>query len=477
MKSLRRIPYPTAAAVGIAAGAYLFGNTGCIMILSVAAAGIAISPFRSRWGIVITACSLGMWLSALPGITAAQEYTPFPAESVVQVSGSARMDSRKTASGAYWFVLDADRMSNALGESGTSRIVLRVLSQTDPRVGAGQQVDVTGQLTESGWMRASSVLQKGWSYSLPYLRHRVRSTVRRELRLISPVTAGMAETLLMGSGDDIDPHIRGLFETTGLLHILALSGMHLGILVGLPVSLLKRVIGLRFALLCGIALVLVFIWFIGVRSSLMRAGVFFSIAAVWIGSGRAVRPLVVLSQSFLLLAVCAPFLIHETGFQLSFAAVAGILVFSPPILSLMRNNLPGRAGFLYPPLAAGIGASIGGLPIAASVWGVWYPLGILLTLIAVPVITILMYMCILMLVGYLCMFPGIILAPLEYSVSQIVRLFTAVLGLFSGRLQISLSGPEGTILWTMIMILSVLPVFWWHRTRTHLCEESCTTRN
>ncbi|AFG38243.1 ComEC/Rec2-related protein [Spirochaeta africana DSM 8902] len=479
MTILRRPPaFPVVAAAGTAVGMYLFGSAGGLAAVFLpAAVGAGILPLYRRTAVFCIACGLGAWIALIPQISDRQDFLPFPPDQVALVTGTAAGDSRTASSGAIWFPLQIDAAQTAHGETGTARSTARVLYRTGPAVAAGQRVQVHGRLNEGGWLQASHLQPLGWAGQGARYRAALRTRLQRELRLVSPATAGLAEALLLGRLDSMEPEVRELFETTGTLHLLALSGMHLGILVGGPVVLLRRLAGQRTALLAGLLLMLMFVWIIGPRSSLLRAGGFFALAACWMLSGRRVHSPTVLAQVFLLLAVFGPSLPAEIGFQLSFAAVAGILLFSPPLLSFMYNRLPAAGRPLYGSLAAGVGASVAGLPVAAMVWGVWYPIGIILTLLAVPLITLIMYLCLLLLAGYGLLLPALLLSPLETAAAYLVRGLLGILGGCAGLGRVPLGGMPGAVVTAMVVTAALLPVVWWQHTRVRLCEESCITAN
>jgi len=163
---------------------------------------------------------------------------------------------------------------------------------------------------------------------------------RRLDRLLSPEAADFARALLFAERSGLSEEIEEAFSRTGLMHLLAISGLHLGVLLaGLWGAL--RAIGTRPCVAypivaCG---VLAILWIVGPRVSLVRAAMMFGFlgaGSVLVDFGlilrRWVSPFRALAAAAIVIVALRPTAWMDVGFQLSFAATAGILVaFSPGI--------------------------------------------------------------------------------------------------------------------------------------------------
>lgn len=163
--------------------------------------------------------------------------------------------------------------------------------------------------------------------------------VRRELlRLFRD--AGMdgreyavAAALMIGYGDLLDADQREAFAGAGAMHILCVSGLHVGIIFALADKLFfflrkqKRRKWLR------PVLILLVIWFYalitGLAPSVMRAGLMFSLVTIGGALNRKSHIINSISASAFLLMLMNPAIIFELGFQLSYAAVLGIVLLQP----------------------------------------------------------------------------------------------------------------------------------------------------
>jgi competence protein ComEC len=146
---------------------------------------------------------------------------------------------------------------------------------------------------------------------------------------------GVAEALLMGYKDDLDPDITSAFMRTGTLHVLAVSGMHAGIIYLILAFLTKPLSRSKWGKYLQVALLLVGIWLYafmtGLSSSVLRASVMFSFIAI----GKLYRHHVnvynnIYASAFLLL-IFNPRFIVDVGFQLSYLAVLGIIFIQPMV--------------------------------------------------------------------------------------------------------------------------------------------------
>ncbi len=146
---------------------------------------------------------------------------------------------------------------------------------------------------------------------------------------------GVAEALLMGYKDDLDPNITAAFMRTGTLHVLAVSGMHAGIIYLILAFLTQPLSRSKWGKYLQVALLLLGIWLYafmtGLSSSVLRASVMFSFLAI----GKLFRHHVnvynnIFASAFLLLLFNPRFIV-DVGFQLSYLAVLGIILIQPMV--------------------------------------------------------------------------------------------------------------------------------------------------
>lgn len=145
--------------------------------------------------------------------------------------------------------------------------------------------------------------------------------------------------LIMGDRTDIDQELLRDYSGSGLIHILAVSGLHVGLVYGAAFFLLNLIFRKRFPWGKYFILLSV-VWFYaiitGFSASVIRASAMTSFLALAIQFRMSVSPMNILASSAFLMLMLEPDILHDIGFQLSFAAVWGILLFSTAINQFKR---------------------------------------------------------------------------------------------------------------------------------------------
>lgn len=149
--------------------------------------------------------------------------------------------------------------------------------------------------------------------------------------------SGVAEALLIGYRNDLDKDLVQLYSNTGVVHIIAISGLHLGMIYGfilLLFSSYKHAKWYRFTVpLVALITIWLFTLLAGAVPSILRSAVTFSFMAAGIFINRKTNIYNTLAASAFCLLLFNPFLLWDVGFQLSYAAVLGILVFTKPLFN------------------------------------------------------------------------------------------------------------------------------------------------
>ena len=217
--------------------------------------------------------------------------------------------------------------------------------------------------------------------------------------------AGLAHGLLFGEKGMMSTEVEDSFRRAGLMHLLAVSGLHLGIFLA-ALWFLLRLFGLRPRItypLVGIA-VLFILWIVGPRVSLVRAALLFSFLAsgsVLADCGLILRRWVSsysgLAAAGLVLLAIRPTALWDVGFQLSFAATGAILFLFDPGFRVQQRirDLAKRAPLpaalvSYPLLIVIVSgtAQAGTAPFLAYHFLALYPFALIASLVAIPLATL-----------------------------------------------------------------------------------------
>jgi competence protein ComEC len=220
-------------------------------------------------------------------------------------------------------------------------------------------------------------------------RQRLEGMIKR---VGSDETAGMLEALLLGKRSDLSSRLEGLMIRAGTYHVLAISGLHVGIVVVLIISFLSMLrLGRRARVVVALVCVLGYVLFTGARPSTQRAGTLFLL----LGLSRLLQwkidhPNCVCAVGIALL-IAFPHLAWDVGFRLSLGAVFGITLFVPQIMPRfpVAVSAVGRLGkYILVGLAASFSAQIFTLPVILYSFGRTSLLGPISNLVVIPLITL-----------------------------------------------------------------------------------------
>ncbi|HCO92814.1 MAG TPA: DNA internalization-related competence protein ComEC/Rec2 [Phycisphaerales bacterium] len=258
------------------------------------------------------------------------------------------------------------------------------------------------------------ILQSPPAGSLVKLKTRIRQAASSALVGDMPqedTSRGLLEALLLGYRRDIDSDTYRAFRKTGLLHFISLSGMHLGILVGI-IWWLCRIAGLMKparAAVCAAA-VAVFLLVVPLRAPTLRAAIICWVFCASIFFRRRSNPINTLSLAAIILLLIRPTQLFEAGWQLSFAAVLGLLLFTErlhfflyekisglrwrkggPKTTVVSYRISSRPGpYSLRLFSAGVAAWIGGAGILLYHFYTINPLVSIWTLLVFPLVSVIL---------------------------------------------------------------------------------------
>ena len=158
----------------------------------------------------------------------------------------------------------------------------------------------------------------------------------------------VVKALAYGYQDEIPAVIEESFRQSGAIHLLALSGMHLGLLYGLLLKLLALIGNSPTAKRIRSTVIIAALWaftiFTGCGVSILRAAVMFSLYEAGVLAGRRRNGLNALSLSAIIITVADPSAPSGISFQLSYAAMTAIFLIFPHLRAIIktRNRISGR---------------------------------------------------------------------------------------------------------------------------------------
>jgi competence protein ComEC len=259
------------------------------------------------------------------------------------------------------------------------------------RYQAGKGIHYRAYL-EGTWMVRGRVPSKNLRIWSLVWRRKLISRLEREIG----EEEGMAllSALLLGYREELQPRQRQNFARSGTMHILAVSGLHVGIIYLLPALLIGRLRPFPVAWTVGNLLIFCLLWayalLTGLSPSVIRAVTMCCIHGIARWSGRRISSLHVLSLAAFFMILSRPLVIYEAGFQLSFAAVGGIMLIYPEIRPFFR--FPGWIGRkLAGMVSVSLAAQLATLPLSIYYFHQCAPVSVLANLLAIPLASLLLY--------------------------------------------------------------------------------------
>ena len=206
---------------------------------------------------------------------------------------------------------------------------------------------------------------------------------------LRPREAAVVRGMVLGDRSLMPEDLETAFQRSGITHVLAISGQHVAILAAV-IYFALRLFAIPATIRAGVTIGLIwpYILIAGAPPSAIRAGVVatFVLAAPLLG--RQVSALHFMTTMLALVLAYNPQLVYNTGFQLSVAAVFGILLLTNPLKSLIENTLlrpfgepPGQLSNL---ISVSLAAQIATSPIVAATFDQVSLVGVLTNLVAVP---------------------------------------------------------------------------------------------
>lgn len=205
----------------------------------------------------------------------------------------------------------------------------------------------------------------------------------------------VASALILGYKDNLDPQLKSAYSSAGAMHVLAVSGLHVGVIFLIFNQLFSFFEKIKHGkIIKGILLILI-LWtyaiLTGLSPSVMRAATMFSFIVAAKMTGRVSSFFNTLAASALVLLIYNPLLIMEVGFQLSYLAVIGIVIIQPWINNwfTIRYWLPRK---IWEITAVSIAAQIATFPLGLLYFHQFPNYFMLSNLIVIPSAVAILYL-------------------------------------------------------------------------------------
>lgn len=225
---------------------------------------------------------------------------------------------------------------------------------------------IYGQMyVNSTSVKSSPIKEKSVFYYAGLLRNRIIQNLEKNHFHKSELSVVVA--LILGQQQDISPEIVRDYQYAGAVHVLSVSGLHVGFILLFITFLLKPFPNSRSGALVKLIIVITFLWAFGLLAgfapSVVRSVTMFSFVAVGMFLRRSVNIYNTIAISALLILLFQPSFLMDVGFQLSYVALFFIVWLQPLLASLWRPKYK-LTSYLWDIITVSFAAQIGTFPMS-----------------------------------------------------------------------------------------------------------------
>lgn len=172
----------------------------------------------------------------------------------------------------------------------------------------------------------------------------IRNHINKKLKPyhFKPDELAIINALLLGQRQDISEEVYTSYTNAGAIHILAISGLHIGLILLILQHIFKPIEGLKHGKLLNAIIIVSILWafaiIAGLSASVTRAVTMFSIVAIAKNLNRPTNIYNTLAISMLVILLCKPMFLFDVGFQLSYLAVFAIVSIDPLLYKLWKTG-------------------------------------------------------------------------------------------------------------------------------------------
>lgn len=374
--------------------------------------------FRYNWvyGLMLISISFSLGYLRLDDFRMKRPNTPSEIDSY-----RAKIISEPIKKGAFFkSIVQLNSAKNSEWKSNTQKINLYVKSGKmpfaygDEIIVKGTPVDIKGPQNpdEFNYKRYLSFLnihqqhfidssslkiisaRNGNSLIAASLRQRTKFASLLEKHIKQPKELAIAKALLLGNKSELDDDIKNTYAASGAMHVLAVSGLHVGIIYLIILYLLK-IVPKEYRKPWLVAIIAVpllwgYAFITGLSPSVLRAVTLFTIIAIGNSMNRRASMVNMLAASAVVLLIYNPYLLMQVGFQLSYVAVLGIVFIYPQIKKLWMPTNWGTI-FFWDVISISIAAQIATFPLSILYFHRFPPYFIVSNLVVIPAATLIVW--------------------------------------------------------------------------------------
>ena len=258
-----------------------------------------------------------------------------------------------------------------------------------------------------------------WSIKMASIRDKLISGIENEG--ISQPSQGILKALLVGKKSAIDAQTGQMYADAGVTHILAISGLHVGILLLLFRTLTKPLVFIPYGKWVQLVVLIILLWafalIAGMSASVTRAVTMFSFVALGMTLNQKGSVFNTLAISAVVLLFVNPHLLFDVGFQLSYTAVIGIVTIQP-LLAKMYSGKNKVIRYFVDVFTVSVAAQLAVLPISLYYFHQFPALFFISNLFVIPMITVILFLGLLSTPFF---FADFVFRPLFWTLDHMIQ--------------------------------------------------------
>ena len=264
---------------------------------------------------------------------------------------------------------------------------------------------------------------------------------------------GIVAAVTLGERGALSRSLKESYRISGASHLFALSGLHLGIIFAILSVFLPTKLFPKSSAVMQILLLWTYVMLVGIYPSLLRAAVMFTCYCLCRLVSREAHNIDVLILTAFILLVFNPQWLFDIGFQMSFMAMVGIFLLTPPLMKSVKTPVLSYVCGIF---VVSFAASLGTFPLIAHYFGRVSCYGLLTNLIVSPCIALLLFCAFLMLLSASLQPYIAFLSVITHALSYVLR---SVIGFMNDVIQYIAMLPGSSIGGVHISFAQVILVY------------------
>lgn len=198
--------------------------------------------------------------------------------------------------------------------------------------------------------------------------------------------------MVLGDKTSLDKETKDAYSISGTSHVLAVSGLHIGIIFQIFILLLGGNKKTKLAIIISVLSIWSYVILIGMPASGVRSATMISIYCFALIAQKDAMSINNLCLAYCIMLLISPLYLFDISFQMSFLAVLSILVFYPSLVKILQpQNVLGKWSWNL--LCVSLAAQIGTIPLVAYYFGRISCVSLLTSFVAIPSATLILYLC------------------------------------------------------------------------------------